>query len=77
MAHNPMVGSRVPVEWRDEIEKLASRTGRKPAQIVHEAIALYLDKGSADTLTGQVEQLSARMEQMERQFQALKILAAG
>ena len=72
-----MVGTRVPVEWRDEIEKLANRTGRKPAQIVHEAIALYLDKGSVDTLTGQVEQLSARVDQMEKQLQALKILAAG
>ncbi|MGB3616003.1 MAG: hypothetical protein WBA10_19585 [Elainellaceae cyanobacterium] len=77
MAHNPMVGTRVPVEWRDEIEKLANRTGRRPAQIVHEAIALYLDKGSADTLTGQVERLSAKVEQMEKQLQALRILVAG
>ncbi|MGB3613086.1 MAG: hypothetical protein WBA10_04770 [Elainellaceae cyanobacterium] len=76
MPAKPLVSSRVPVQWKTEIDRLAKRTGRKPAQVVYEAIAQYLEHGDADTLTGQVERLTGRMEAMERQLAALRVLVA-
>lgn len=76
MAQKPMVGARIPVEWRDEIEKLAQRTGRPVSQVVYEAIAAYLNKDTAGTMLSRVDQLSGKVETLERQVNALRALVA-
>ncbi|MEP0920081.1 ribbon-helix-helix domain-containing protein [Leptolyngbya sp. DQ-M1] len=43
MATQPMVGCRVPVEWKEKLEEIANESGRNTAQVVHEAIRQYLE----------------------------------
>lgn len=74
MPEKPMIGSRVPVEWKDELERIARQSGRNSSQVVHEAIATYLGKESAHTLANQVKDLSARMVLLEQQIQGFRML---
>lgn len=44
MAAKQMVGARVPATWAEQIDQIATEKNCKSADIVREAIALYLDK---------------------------------
>lgn len=61
----PMLSSRVPQEWRDEVEAIATKTGRKPSQVVYEALGQYLGRGSAESLSSRVERLEERVGRLE------------
>jgi len=69
-----MIGTRIPSEWRAEIEARAKRSGRNVSQILHEAIAVYLGEESGTTLVGRVEGIDGRLQALERQISALKAL---
>jgi len=74
MPEKPMIGSRVHVEWKDELERIARQSGRNSSQVAHEAIAAYLGKESAHTLANQVKDLNARMVLLEQQIQGCRML---
>ena len=42
MAESPMVGARVPQEWQQQIQAIATASGRKEAEVVRDAFAQYL-----------------------------------
>lgn len=62
-----MVGARVPLEWQQQIQEIAKISGRKEAEVVREAIAQYLGQIDPATVRGAIEDLQARVEQLERQ----------
>lgn len=67
MAEQPMVGTRIPSEWKAEIEALAQSQGKKTSQIVYEAIATYLEKTTDNSVIAQPE----RIEAIEKQLNEL------
>ena len=69
------VGTRVPPEWRDELEAIAAATGRPLAQVVGEAIGQYLHhEPDSNSLPAQVTSLKTRLDQLEQKFQGLTLL---
>lgn len=44
MTIKPMVGTRVPADWAERINQIAAEKSCKPADVVREAITLYLGK---------------------------------
>ncbi len=44
MSRLPMIGARCPVEWQQQIDQIAEATGRKPAEVVREALSQYLQE---------------------------------
>lgn len=62
-----MVGARVPHAWMDQIEEICSESGKSTSEVVQEAIAQYLGRTDA----GSVTSLSKRVATLERQYQKL------
>jgi hypothetical protein len=62
-----MVGARVPKDWIDELEIIASEKGCKVAHVVSDAIAAYLEKTNAATISTHERRIKA----LERKFQRL------
>ncbi len=62
----PMVGSRVPQDWADQINAIAHEKGCKSARIVYEAIATYLDKTDVATVATHEGRIAALEERLSR-----------
>ena len=77
MAEKPMVGARIPHEWKTQLEEIAQKSGRNASQVVYEAIAAYLGKDSANTLANQVKVLAERVAALEQQQQGIRLLMFG
>jgi predicted DNA-binding protein len=73
---NPMIGTRVSPEWKVRIETIAAKTGRNPSQVVYEAIALYLGENDASTVGVTLQDILNRLEAVEQQQAAVKVLLA-
>jgi predicted DNA-binding protein len=73
---NPMIGTRVSPEWKVRIETIAAKTGRNPSQVVYEAIAAYLNEDDAATIGSTIENILSRLETLEEQQAAIKVLLA-
>ena len=63
----PMVGARVPHSWKDQIQSICNEMGKSESEVVQEAIAQYLGKTDANSVTS----LSKRVAALERQYQKL------
>lgn len=68
---------RVPPEWRDELEKLSTRTGRSVSQLGQDAISAYLKKAQPDTQACAIADLQLRLSHLEERHRALASLVAG
>jgi hypothetical protein len=53
---------------------VAQQSGRISSQVVYEAIAQYLGKDSANTLSHQVKRLGDRVALLKQQQQGLRLL---
>lgn len=71
---NPNVCTRIPPDWKTEIERIARSTGRKPSQVFYEAIALYLDKDRAATMANELKDVARRLDLLEQQLGAMRVL---
>lgn len=52
MAESPQVGARIPLEWQQQIQEIATSSGRKEAEVVREAIAQYLGRTDPGSVKG-------------------------
>ncbi len=75
MPESPMVGARVPQDWQQQIQEIASAAGRKEAEIVREALAQYLGKTDPGNVKGAIADLQERMTSVEGKLAALGRLA--
>ncbi|MBD1866893.1 hypothetical protein H6F95_06180 [Cyanobacteria bacterium FACHB-471] len=71
---NPMIGTRVPPDWKEQLESIAVRTGRHTSQVVYEAIALYPGENDASTVGVTLQDILNRLEAVEQQQAAVKVL---
>ena len=62
-----MVGARVPHAWMDQIEGICSESGKSTSEVVQEALAQYLGRTDAESVTS----LAKRVATLERQYQKL------
>ena len=65
MSESPMVGARVPHDWQQQIQEIASGSGRKEAEIVREAIAQYLVWTDFSSVKSALEDLQDRVTKLE------------
>jgi RHH-type rel operon transcriptional repressor/antitoxin RelB len=68
MPESPMVGSRIPQEWQDQINAIAEAAGRKPSDVVREAIARYLGYTDSGAVRGAISKLEDRVAQVEQKL---------
>ncbi|MBD1999240.1 hypothetical protein H6G00_21940 [Leptolyngbya sp. FACHB-541] len=73
---NPNVSTRVSPEWKKKIEAIATKTGRNSSQVLHEAIALYLGENDASIVGVTLQDILSRLEAVEQQQAAVKVLLA-
>ncbi len=71
MAESPMVGARVPQDWLQQIQEIATASGRKEAEVVREAIAQYLGQTDPSSVKGAIVDLQERMTSVEQKLTAL------
>jgi RHH-type rel operon transcriptional repressor/antitoxin RelB len=74
MAESPMVGARVPQEWQQQINAIATASGRKEAEIVREALAEYLGKTDSSAVKGAIADLQERVVKLEQKLIPLLLL---
>jgi RHH-type rel operon transcriptional repressor/antitoxin RelB len=55
-----MVGARVPQDWQQQIQEIATATGRKETEVVREALALYLGRTNPGSIKGASTDLQER-----------------
>ena len=65
MPTRPMVGCRVPPEWKEKIEAIGAETGRHASQIVYEAVERYLAEVGDDLVSIQIQKILQRVEALE------------
>jgi RHH-type rel operon transcriptional repressor/antitoxin RelB len=61
-----MLGARVEREWVEQVNAIANATGRRPADVVREALAAYLgrtDPGAVKDAIASLEDRVAKLEQ--------------
>jgi RHH-type rel operon transcriptional repressor/antitoxin RelB len=68
MPESPMVGSRIPQEWQDQINAIAEVAGRKPSDVVREAIARYLGHTDSGAIRGAISKLEDRVGKLEQKL---------
>jgi RHH-type rel operon transcriptional repressor/antitoxin RelB len=68
MPESPMVGSRIPQEWQDQINAIAEVAGRKPSDVVREAIARYLGHTDSGAVRGAISKLEDRVAKLEQKL---------
>ncbi len=61
MPESPMVGARVPQEWQQQINAIASASGRKDAEFVRKALAQYLGQTDPAMVKGAIASLEDRV----------------
>ena len=64
MSQQPTVGCRIPPAWHGEIIAICEATGQTPSEVMKEAIALYLKKSKAVTVTSRLDELEARVSKL-------------
>ena len=64
-----MVGTRVPPAWVEQLQAIAQETGKSQSEIIYEAIAAYLGKTDANS----VSSMNKRLTALEKKLQNLKI----
>ena len=65
MSTRPMVGCRVPPDWKARLEALAAESGRNTSQVVYEAIATFLEEGTQGPSKTTAQDLQRRLEALE------------
>ena len=71
MPESPMVGARVPQDWQQQIQEIASASGRKEAEIVREALAMYLGQTDPSNVKGAIASLEDRVACLEKKLAGL------
>jgi predicted DNA-binding protein len=71
MTTKPNISTRVPPEWKVKIERLASEAGKRPSQIVSDAIALYLGENNIESLDSRLSQLEQRVSELQSKLRLL------
>ena len=71
MPESPMVGARVPQDWQQQIQEIASAAGRKEAEVVREALAQYLGKTDPGNVKGAIADLQDRVASLEKKLTGL------
>jgi len=71
MASSPMIGCRVPQDWQQQIEKIASTTGRTQAEVVREAVAVYLGQTDPNMIKSILSEHHNRLSKLERKLARL------
>lgn len=71
MSKSLMVGARVPYDWQQQIQEIASAAGRKEAEIVREALAQYLGQTDSSSVKGALEDLQDRVTNLEQKLSGL------
>lgn len=77
MPSSPQISCRVPSHWKDQLDIIARKSGRDRSAIVIEALGQYLGDDTPDSHGRQLLMLQQRMEALERQVKALRVLVAG
>lgn len=77
MSPNPQISCRVPPPWRDQLDTIARKSGRDRSAVVLEALGQYLGDDTPDSHSRQLLMLQQRMEALEGQVKALRVLATG
>ena len=68
MAESPMVGARVPQDWQQQIQAIATDSGRKEAEIVREAITQYLGRTKPVSVKAVITTLDDRVTLLKRKL---------
>lgn len=63
----PMVGTRIPHAWMEQIQNICQESGKCPSEVVQEALAAYLGRTDVNS----VSSLNKRVTALERQYQKL------
>jgi RHH-type rel operon transcriptional repressor/antitoxin RelB len=71
MAESPMLGARCPVEWQQQIQAIATASGRKEAEVIREALGQYLGKTDPGSIKGAIANLEDRVADLERKLAGL------
>ncbi len=71
MADAPMVGARVPQDFKQQISAIALAAGRKEAEIVREALGQYLGQTDPASVKGAISDLQDRVANVERKLASL------
>lgn len=71
MPESPMIGARVPQEWQQQINAIATASGRKEAEVVREALGQYLGKNDPGSIKGAIASLEDRVADLERKLAGL------
>jgi predicted DNA-binding protein len=69
----PMVGARVPLEWKQQILGICQESGKSESEVVQEAIAAYLGR----TNVASVQSMNKRVIALERKYQKLLALVGS
>ena len=72
MLESPIVGTRVPQDWHQQIQAIASAAGRKEAKVVTEVIAQYLGRTDPHSVMGVIAELQERVASLERKLAGLR-----
>lgn len=77
MPSSPQISCRVPPHWKNQLDTIARKSGRDRSAVVMEALGQYLGDDTPDSHVRQLLMLQQRMESLEGQVKALRVLAAG
>jgi|GEM_PF-4204263 len=69
------VGAKITEGDRDELLRLAEAIGRSLSSIVGDAISAYLGKNQPASLAARLQAVERRLDAVEEDQQALRILA--
>jgi len=64
MAESPMIGCRVPQQWQQQIVKIASTTRLTQAEVVREAVAVYLGQTNPNMIKSILTEHHKRLSQI-------------
>lgn len=71
MAEPLMVGARIPLNWQQQIQAIASASRRKEAEVVREAIAQHLGRTNPSSVKGASTSLEVRVSALKRKLVGL------
>jgi len=77
MPSSPQISCRIPHHWKDQLDTIARKSGRDRSAVVLEALGQYLGDDTPDSHSRQLLMLQQRMEALEGQVKALRVLMAG
>ena len=75
MPKTTQIGTRIPSEWSEKIDKVCARTGKSRADIAREAIAMYLEEDQSLDLVAEVEQINKRLQALEKKYRSWPLTA--